>query len=147
MAAKADKRILVVEDDRGIQGLIEVLFARREFEVDTAPDGEEGLRKLRQQRYSAVLLDLMLPRVNGFEIVREMKAVMPDVLKRTIVVTAASDLTLRDFDISQVRRLLRKPFSISELVHEVESVVSEDTAVAPSRRPRHSSRGLAEVKH
>src|SRR5688572_10360866 len=68
------RQILLVEDDRGIQGLIYVLFSRKEIKVDCASDGEQALVMLRAKEYGAVLLDLMLPRVNGFEVMRELKA-------------------------------------------------------------------------
>ncbi len=126
------KKILLVEDDRGIQGLIDVLFTRKEIGVDCASDGEQALRMLRAREYGAVLLDLMLPRVNGFEVMRELKALNPDILKKTIVLTAASDLTLREFDETQVRKLLRKPFSISELVAAVDQCLTAGEESLPT---------------
>jgi DNA-binding response OmpR family regulator len=134
------RQILLVEDDRGIQGLIAVLFSRKEINVDCAADGEQALLMLRTREYGAVLLDLMLPRVNGFEVMRELKALNPAILKRTIVLTAASDLTLRDFDETQVRKLLRKPFSISDLLMAVdECFTSEGSLSAPTVIPRPSA--------
>ena len=87
---------------------------------------------LRAKEYGAILLDLMLPRVNGFEVMRELKALNPDILKKTIVLTAASDLTLREFDETQVRKLLRKPFSISELVAAVDQCLTAGEESRPT---------------
>jgi DNA-binding response OmpR family regulator len=129
-----NKQILLVEDDRGIQGLISVIFSRRQIEVDVASDGGEALEKLRSRDYGALLLDLMLPRVNGFEVVRELKATKPEMLKRTIIVTAASDLTLRDFDHTQVLKLLRKPFSIGELVGWVDQCLENGNGDGRTRK-------------
>ena len=143
---KSQKPILLIEDDRGIQGLISTLLSRRGIDVEIAPDGEAALRKIRQNDYAALLLDLMLPRVNGFEVIRELKAISPELLRRTIVVTAASDLTLRDFDHSQVNRLLRKPFSISELMDAVDLCLDgngqpEPQHKRPLRRPARVTSG------
>src|SRR5260221_588515 len=106
-------RVLVIDDDDGIQALMRVLLRRADFDVDCVPDGEAALRNLQKQRYDSIVLDLMLPKVNGFEVLREMKSRAPELLKRTIVVTAASNLTLKDFqDGALVRRVIRKPFDI-----------------------------------
>ena len=129
------KEILLVEDDRGIQGLIDVLFTRKEIGVDVASDGEQALSLLREKEYGAVLLDLMLPRLNGFEVMRELKALNPAVLKKTIVLTAASDLTLREFDETQVRKLLRKPFSISDLMTAVDQCLAANEESSPDPVP------------
>lgn len=133
MAANSKPLVLLVEDDPGIQGLVSVLFARRGIGVDVVSDGEQALRLLRDRAYAVILLDLMLPHVNGFEVIRELKAQSPEMLQRTIVITAASDLTLRDFDPTQVRRVLRKPFAIADLISAVEQCLgSRPLSAAPS---------------
>jgi DNA-binding response OmpR family regulator len=118
--------VLIVDDDDGIQSLMKALLVRREINVDCATDGEVALRKLRERTYDSIVLDLMLPKVNGFEVVRDLKARTPELLKRTIVVTAASNLTLRDFDGDQVRRVMRKPFDITEFIDEVLACAAEN---------------------
>jgi CheY-like chemotaxis protein len=119
-------RVLIVDDDAAIQTLMQTLLRRRELVVESAGDGETALRLLRRQAYDTVVLDLMLPKVNGFEVIRDLKANAPKVLDRTIVVTAASDMTLRDFeDGKRVRRVLRKPFDVDEFVNEVLSCVDQ----------------------
>ena len=113
-------RVLIVDDDAGIQTLMKALLRRREVIVDSATDGDAALRKMRERSYDTIVLDLMLPKVNGFEVVRELKTNSPELLKRTIVVTAVSDHALRDFEDSElVRRVLRKPFDINEFIDEV----------------------------
>ena len=113
-------RVLIVDDDDGIQTLMKALLRRREVIVDSASDGDAALRKMRERSYDSIVLDLMLPKVNGFEVVRELKTTSPELLKRTIVVTAVSDHALRGFEDSElVRRVLRKPFDINEFIDEV----------------------------
>ena len=113
-------RLLVVDDDSAITTLLVALFRRQNFLIDTAANGEEAIEKLRSADYSAILLDLMLPRMNGFEVIREIKSFAPVLLERTIVVTAASDATLRHFDQSDVYAVIRKPFDLDELVSAVQ---------------------------
>ncbi len=121
-------RVLIVDDDDGIQTLMKALLRRREVDVDSASDGDAALRKMRERSYDSIVLDLMLPKVNGFEIVRELKTSLPALLKRTIVVTAASNHALRDFEDSElVRRVLRKPFDINEFIDEVLACASDNS--------------------
>jgi len=113
-------RLLVVDDDEAIQRLMGAIFARREVTVETAGDGAAALDLLRHEQYDAIVLDLMLPGTNGFDVIREVKATEPELLDRIIVLTAASNHTLRDFDDGRlVRRLMRKPFDIDDFVGEV----------------------------
>jgi DNA-binding response OmpR family regulator len=113
-------RVLVVDDDEPIRILLQAIFLRHNVALDLAGDGDTALGHLRRSRYDAVILDLMLPGQNGFELLREMKSRDPRLLERTIVLTAVSDLTLRDFaDGRLVRRVMRKPFDLDELVGEV----------------------------
>ena len=114
-------KILLAEDDAGIRELMTTVLTRSGIEVDAVGDGATALRQLRSTAYEAVLLDLMLPRVNGFEVVRELRSASPRLLDRTIVVTAASEATLRDFDRSQVFALIRKPFDINDLLGTIAS--------------------------
>jgi DNA-binding response OmpR family regulator len=108
--------ILLVEDDEPTHVLIKALCARIGIEIDVAGDGVHALELIRTRSYSALLLDLMLPRMNGFELLREIRACAPALLARTIIVTAASDMTLRDFDGGGALAMLRKPFDISDLM-------------------------------
>ncbi len=114
-------RLLFVDDDEGIQQLMTTVFRRRtDVVAECVGDGEAALKRLRAQRYDVVVLDLMLPVRNGFEVIRELKSREPDLLPRTIVLTAVAQSTLRDFDdAGLVRRVMRKPFELDELVGEV----------------------------
>lgn len=113
-------RVLIVDDDDGIRTLMKAILLRQHADVDCVADGEAALSTLRLKEYDAIVLDLMLPKTNGFEVLRYLKNLTPELLPRTIVVTAASNMTLRDFDDGRlVRRVLRKPFDIDDFVQEV----------------------------
>jgi two-component system, OmpR family, response regulator AdeR len=121
--------ILVVEDDPAICTLLEALMRRRGYACDVVSDGNEAIRRLRCRPYSAILLDLMLPGAFGFDVIRFLRAERPSMTSRVVVMTAASNATLRDFDASGIRAVLRKPFDIQELVEHV-------TACAALDKPR-----------
>jgi DNA-binding response OmpR family regulator len=112
--------ILIIDDDPGIRGLLTVVLRRKGFECDIAADGEEAEKKLRRNDCDAILLDLMLPRLNGFEVIRFLKAERRALLARVIVVTAVAEITLRDFTDQQlIWALLRKPFDLNQLIETV----------------------------
>jgi len=124
--------ILIIDDDPGIRGLLDVVLRRKGFECDFAIDGAEAEKKLRVFDYDVILLDLMLPRLNGFEVLRFIKAERRAMLDRVIVVTAVAEITLRDFeDQKLVWALLRKPFDINLLIDTV-------TACAGNAREQRS---------
>lgn len=115
-------RLLIVEDEAPIRnGLIDV-FLFHGFEVDSAGDGHEGLRKALSGRYDLVLLDIMLPGIDGFDIcnrVREQDRGQPIIM-----------LTAKTSDEDIIRGLtlgaddyVAKPFSIAQLVLRVKAVL------------------------
>ena len=123
--------ILLVDDDEPIRLLITAICSRMNVQVECAGDGDTALAMLRRRSYDALLLDLMLPKQNGFEILRELRAFAPAMLARTIIITAASDATLRDFDGGGTLVMLRKPFEIDDLM---DALVSCTSCPPPPRR-------------
>lgn len=119
------QRVLVVDDDPAIQQMYSAVLKCNGFNADVAGDGDAALQRLRDLEYDAVVLDLMLPTTNGFEVIRHLKCLNPDVLSRVIVVTAASERTLLSFDKNTVRKLLRKPFDVDELLGEICACAAE----------------------
>jgi DNA-binding response OmpR family regulator len=121
-------KILVVDDHPNIVRLLQRLLAREAHEVLTAADGIEALEKIRQERPDLVVLDVMMPRMNGFEVLYEVKS--DPALKETIVIM----LTAQDqaAEMSQGLQLgadwyLPKPFSPAD----VSSVIRRFLAAAP----------------
>ena len=67
------KKILIVEDDANIRMALSIRMEVNDFEVITANDGEEGLEKARKEKPDLILLDLMIPKITGFEVCRMLK--------------------------------------------------------------------------
>lgn len=105
-----------MDDDSGVRTLIAALLHRGGFAYDLVASGDEAMCRLRRSCYDAILLDLMLPERNGFEVLRFLRAEKPHAVPKVIVLTAASNTTLRDFDASGICGLVRKPFDIDELM-------------------------------
>jgi DNA-binding response OmpR family regulator len=119
--------VLVVDDDPGVRGLLSALLVQRGWKHDAVADGRTAIDKLRRGSYAAVLLDLMLPEETGFEVLRFIRAERPHQLPRVIVITACSNATLRDFDSSGLRQLIRKPFDIHELCDTVATCIEDQS--------------------
>lgn len=124
------RRILVVEDNLDIANLLSLHLADEGYTVDVAHDGERGLRKALGQSYELVILDLMLPGVDGLEICRQLRAA-PNY-------TPVLMLTARSTEIDRVVGLeigaddyLTKPFSIRELIARVKALFRRMHALTP----------------
>jgi len=122
------QRVLIVEDDHCIQQLLQAVLQHHGIECSTAGDGDGALKLISREHFGAILLDLLLPSVNGFDVLRHLKNTN-HALSRVIVITAASETTLRDSeDLSHVRCVLRKPLDIDELVSHVQGCLNGDGA-------------------
>ena len=110
-------RALIVEDDPAIRRLVEKLLTRKGVEIVTAHDGREAIGHLRDGDFSVVVLDLMVPEVNGFEVIdfikREEKRVP------VAVVSAVSQQALTDLDLDVVKLVISKPFDVVEFTKGV----------------------------
>ena len=83
---QADRSVLIVEDDPDIQVLLRRVVSSRCTNVDVAGDGQEAIARLRRTHYDIVVLDLMLPRANGFEVAEIIRHLQPQ--PRLIVLSA-----------------------------------------------------------
>jgi DNA-binding response OmpR family regulator len=123
--------VLIVEDDPALGRLLRTLIVRERLAVDLETRGDDALRAILAGRYRAIVLDLMLSGMSGFDIVRQLARVRPELLHRIIVLTAVSQSQLDHFEHrSEVRCLIRKPFDIAEFVNTVRQCVAEN---APQR--------------
>lgn len=113
-------RVLVVDDDRPIRNLVTTLLARRGLTVDSAPDGVAALRLVEENSYDVAVVDLMMPGMNGIELLERVKAV-PRHPQTIIVLTASGTADVRQLDPGSVHAIMRKPFDINELADVVES--------------------------
>jgi CheY-like chemotaxis protein len=117
-------RVLLVDDDPATRTSVGALLENEAFSIECAGSGEEAVKKLRLSRFDLLLLDLMLPGMNGFELLRELNSIDGAMLKRTVIITAASELTLGAFDKTQVYRIVRKPLIWSELIRVIRTCLA-----------------------
>ena len=117
------RRALIVEDDPAIRKLVEKLLTRKGIEIDSAPDGRHAIEKLRAGAYSALILDLMIPEVNGFEVIEFVKQHAPQM--PIAVVSAVSQQALTNLDLDVVKLVISKPFDVDEFTKAVLTLCSE----------------------
>jgi DNA-binding response OmpR family regulator len=110
-------RALIVDDDDSIRRMVCKLLVREGFDVDEARDGVEAIEKLKEQDYEVVVLDLMMPRIDGFGVVEYLRTEQPGMIDRIVVMTAFDDSARKR--LTAGCRVLAKPFDISELMMNV----------------------------
>jgi DNA-binding response OmpR family regulator len=112
-------RILVVDDDPATCTMVERVMRRELFQVDCARDGLEAIEKLTCQDYGTVLLDLMMPRVDGLGVLDFLEHKQPGSARRVIVMTANLDSLEQQQRTGAAFCVLDKPFDIRMLVAQV----------------------------
>lgn len=118
------KKVLIADDEPNIVISLEFLLRREGFEVLVAVDGEEALAKARAERPDLVLLDVMMPRMNGFDVCQALRADPGLAGMRVLMLTAKG----RDTEVSKGLGLgadayMTKPFSTKELVAQVHALL------------------------
>jgi two-component system chemotaxis response regulator CheY len=128
-----ESRVLVVDDEPAIRALVAKIVERAGHAVDTARDGAEAIAKLEQNEYSVIVLDLMMPNIDGYGLIEHLK-VREGVRPAIIVVSAGDSAALRQLDGAMVHSILRKPFDIDVLGDLITAAVrAADEGAAESR--------------
>jgi two-component system phosphate regulon response regulator PhoB len=127
--------VLVVEDDTRLRDLLDVVVRRCGLTCHSISFGDVALEAIRTEKYSVVLLDLMLPRMTGFDVLRSLLATHPHLLRRIIVITALSQAAIdREFDAqSLVWGIVRKPFDVGQLTQLIDACYRFHTTKWPDR--------------
>jgi two-component system alkaline phosphatase synthesis response regulator PhoP len=117
------KKILVVDDEKHIVRLVEVNLQRAGYEVVTAYDGVQALEVVKREKPDMIVLDVMMPRMNGFEVLKNLKA-SPETQEIPVIMLTAK---AQDQDIfkgwqSGVDSYLTKPFNPMELLTFVKRI-------------------------
>lgn len=109
-------RVLVAEDDAQLNRLVVTWLRRANIEVDSVFDGEDAIAALQEKDYSAVLLDVMMPRVTGIEVIDYVAAHVPKLLSNIVVMTAGGDGVVERVKQHPIRHVFAKPFDLREIL-------------------------------
>jgi DNA-binding response OmpR family regulator len=127
-------KIVVADDDRMFRKAAETTLRRQGYVVATASDGEEALQLIRSERPDIIVLDLIMPKLQGFDVLQVLKQ---DSLTSAIPVIVLSSLTQEQdkqeaLDLGAVAYFNKSTFSLGELVKQVESTLTKGQDKCPS---------------
>jgi len=127
------KSALIAEDDAALRRMMVTLLRPLDLRIDEASDGLEAVQRLRERPYDVVILDLMMPHSDGYDVIRYMEEKQPG--SRAIVTSAARREDLRDIARSNVvGGVLSKPFDITTFANRVGECIT-----SARRRPSASA--------
>jgi DNA-binding response OmpR family regulator len=120
--AESPKKILVVEDEKPINKALELKLTHEQFAVTTAFDGEEGLAQVQQGQFDLILLDLVMPKKDGFQVLSELQAA-----NNTTPIIVLSNLgqaedIKRAKDFGAVDYFVKSQMSIVDIVNRVKEI-------------------------
>jgi CheY-like chemotaxis protein len=114
--------ILVAEDDAGIRTLIATLLRRAGYEVEAVTNGDAALSALQSRSFKVALIDLLMPRTDGYMLIDRVAELAPEFLACVIVITAVPLTSIEHLQLDQkVFRVMSKPFDLDELLETVAS--------------------------
>ena len=122
-------KILIVEDDKFLRDLLSRKLEEEKFDITTAVDGEEGIKKIQEEKPDLVLLDLILPGINGFDVLKRMKE---DPATADILVIVLSNLGQKE-DVDRAITLgandflVKAHFTLDEITQRVRKYIPEES--------------------
>lgn len=129
-------RILVIDDDSEMRLMLREMFARQGYDIDTASDGDTGLKLYRENPFDLVITDIIMPNKEGFEMVFELQRDFPDA--KVIVISGGGRGKAQDYlesikKISVVKCTFTKPFGQDEILKVVKKLLThEKSSTNPS---------------
>ncbi|HCB22267.1 hypothetical protein A3H81_04625 [Candidatus Daviesbacteria bacterium RIFCSPLOWO2_02_FULL_38_18] len=123
-----NKKILIVEDDQFLREFYQELLIAEGYFVDMAPDGEVALKKIWEKEFDLILLDIMLPKKDGVQILRELKTRPPKSPQVPIVVLTnlGQDTIIKEcFDLGAEGYLIKSALNPDQVLTEVKSYLSK----------------------
>jgi two-component system, NtrC family, response regulator PilR len=119
MSETRQPRVLVADDEEAIRRLVVHVLRRQGFDAVEATDGQHAIERLDAEPFDVLVLDLMMPRVDGFGVVNHLIETQPEMMERTVVITAFPRTAARE-RLHHLCGILSKPFETSELIQLVQ---------------------------
>ena len=119
------KTILIVEDDKFLRNFLVLKLTKENYNIIEAVDGEEGIKKIKEEKLDLVLLDLILPGIDGFEVLSQMRS---DPSLHPIPVIILSNLGQEEdikkgFNIGANDYLIKADFTLREVIEKIKSIL------------------------
>ncbi|MFH0828084.1 MAG: response regulator [Candidatus Omnitrophota bacterium] len=118
-------KILIVDDEKDIVDFVQNRLLRENYDVVTARDGEEALLKVKVDNPDVILLDLIMPKLNGFEVLKAVREQFNDKWRPVIIVSANDELeTLKKCYGLEADHYLAKPCTMEALLNGIQTMIS-----------------------
>ncbi|MFH0826603.1 MAG: response regulator [Candidatus Omnitrophota bacterium] len=118
-------KLLVVDDDKEIVETLKSRLAREGYEVAVAFDGEEALVKVKEENPDVILLDLMMPKLNGFEVLKHIRENFKDKWRPIIIISATGELDAVKKSYSmEADHYLSKPITMDNILRGIRIMIS-----------------------
>ncbi|RJO65485.1 MAG: response regulator [Candidatus Omnitrophota bacterium] len=118
-------KVLIVDDDQEIIEYLKNILLRHDYEVISASDGEEGLRKVQEENPDVVLLDLVMPKLNGFEVLQEIRQKYKDKWRPVIIISAKTELdSVKRCYNMEADHYLTKPCKSESILRGIQTMIS-----------------------
>jgi len=120
MTSEQQRRVLIVDDNRSVRQLLVTALRQKPLVVDEAADGREALDLLREHSYAVVLLDILMPQIDGFGVLEAIES--SDAAAPVVLVVSGADRSVLDrLDSRRIHGVVRKPFDAVEIANVVEA--------------------------
>jgi DNA-binding response OmpR family regulator len=117
--------ILIVDDSKSVHAYIKGLLAEKEFTIDSAYDGEEGLEKIKGGSYELILLDVEMPKLTGHEVLKEVRSFNDD-LPVIMVTSRNRPSEIQSLIEAGADEYVMKPFTLDILINKMEDVLERE---------------------
>ncbi|HJQ38912.1 MAG TPA: response regulator [Thermoanaerobaculia bacterium] len=125
--------VLLADDNEATCTLIRALL-QPYYEVHIVTDGNEAIERLKSRQYAAILVDLLMPGADGYVVLDFLRAELPGMLSKAVIITAAiSHREMARIESYPIGGLIRKPFDIDALLATVRAIACDSTAPPPLR--------------
>lgn len=118
---KTKKKILIVEDDSTLSQMMNDKFSHEGFDIDLALDGEEALDKVRKNKYDMVLLDILMPKMHGIEVLTQMRK-NDETFKMPVIILTALDSAERELEahkLGAIEYFVKSKYTLDDVVKKV----------------------------
>jgi DNA-binding response OmpR family regulator len=132
MASKGRPRLLVVDDDPEITSTFETILRSEGYDVVTARDGVEALEAVRGERFDVILLDLLLPRLDGWAVLEQLRTIAPTTRVVILCADVDSEGEIEAFRLGAANILLKPP-DVDKLLRLVDDLVRPEDQQPPGR--------------
>ncbi|MDE5629398.1 MAG: response regulator transcription factor [Muribaculaceae bacterium] len=126
-------KILLVEDDSTLSFIVEDALIREGFDVVCASNGEAGLKLFKESKPDVIVADVMMPKMDGFEMVRQIRLIAPAVPVLFLTARTALEDVVKGFDLG-ANDYIRKPFQILELVVRIKALLKRRNSAAENTK-------------